>query len=217
MNAALAPRFEHGLQTAFGLREEIERVCAEARQEQYRAVIVPSSRVAEAYDAVEGTDVKVSCLIGFPLGWSDADAKRFEIEAAVDAGAHEIEYIPSLARLKEKEYRAVLREIRDAENACDERPLKVLVEVSLWTPPELEEIVKLVLDSGARYLSSGFVGSAETVSRLRELLGPKFGLKCDLPSLEMAELALSAGADLISLAQLLRAGARNPAAETAPR
>jgi deoxyribose-phosphate aldolase len=191
------------------MREEVERLCAEAKSERYRAVVVPSSRVAEAYEAVEGSEVKVSCLIGFPLGWSDPDAKRFEIEVAVDSGAHEIEYVPSLARLKERQYAAVLRELRDAADACDERPLKVLIEASLWAEAELEEVVKIVLDSGAKFVSTGLTGSLETIERVRKIAGESFGVKCDLPSLELAQAALESGADLVSLARLARPPAKS--------
>ena len=209
MSSVYSARIEHVLPTPFGLRAEVEHLCAEARTEGYRAVVVPSSRVAEAYEAIEGSSVKVSCLIGFPLGWSDPDAKRYEIEAAVDAGAHEIEYVPSLARLKEQQYPAVLRELRDAAEACDERPLKVLVEASLWSLEELEDIVKTVLDSGAKYLSTGFLSSLDQLVQTRDLAGDGFGLKCEIPSLELAEAAFESGADLISLARLARPAAKS--------
>jgi deoxyribose-phosphate aldolase len=183
------------------MREEVERCCAEARNYGYRAVVVPSSRVLEAYEAVEGSEVKVSCLVGFPFGWSDADAKRYEIETAADAGAHEIEYVPSLARLKEQQYRHVLRELRDATTACDERPMKVLVEAALWRPEELEQIISIVLDSGAKFVSMGLVQTLQLLETTRELAGPTFGVKCELPSLEFADAALQAGATVLSLAR----------------
>jgi deoxyribose-phosphate aldolase len=193
------------------MREEVERLCAEAREEQYRAVVVPSSRVALAYDLLEGSQVKVSCLIGFPLGWSDPDAKRYEIDAAVDSGAHEIEYVPSLALLKERQYSQVLREIRDASDACDERPLKVLVEASVWLDEELAEISRLALDSGAKFLSAGLVPSLQLVEKLRGQLGAEFGLKVEIGALEQAEAALQAGADIFSVARLARPGSKRPA------
>lgn len=210
MNSVIVSRFEHTLPTPFGMREEIDRLCVEARQEEYRAVVVPSSRVAQACTALEGADIKVSCLVGFPFGWSDADAKRYEIEAAIDAGAQEIEYFPSLARLKEKQHREVLREMRDAADACDERPLKIVIEAAFWTADELAEIIQTVLDSGAQFLSTGAIGSLELLSKVRELAGPDFGLKCELPSLELAEAALQSGADLLSVTRLGRLGARLP-------
>lgn len=191
------------------MRAEIERLCAEAREEKLRAVVVPSSRVSLAYDLVEGSDVKVSCLVGFPLGWSDPDAKRYEIEAAADSGAHEIEYVPSLALLKERQYKPVLREMRDAAAACDERPLKLLIEASLWSEDELAEIVRLVLDSGAKFISAGFIPRLESIEKLREELGPDFGLKVEVAAIEQAEGVLKAGADLFSVARLGRPSAKN--------
>lgn len=211
MSLALSERFEHTLQTPFGLREEVERLCADARSESCRAVVVPSSRVAEACDLLDGSSIKVSCLVGFPLGWSDADAKRYEVDAAVDAGAHEIEYVPSLARFKEKQFRAVLREMRDAVDACDERPLKVLIEASLWSAEELQEIAQLVVESGAKYISTGFLSRLELLTEIRDSIGGEFGIKCELPTLDLAEAAVSSGTNLISLARLARPTAKSQA------
>lgn len=193
------------------MRAEIEHLCAEAREDTFRAVVVPSSRVALAYEMLEGSGIKVSCLIGFPLGWSDPDAKRYEIDAAIDAGAHEIEYVPSLAQLKEKQHALVLREMRDAVDACDERPMKLLIEASLWTEAELNDIARLALDSGAKYLSTGLVSNLSLVESVRAAVGPNFGLKVEMGSIEMALAAVEAGVDIFSLARLARPGSKNPA------
>jgi len=39
---------------------------------------------------LDGSDVKVGCAVGFPLGAMSSDVKRFETEAAIDDGAQEL-------------------------------------------------------------------------------------------------------------------------------
>ena len=66
---------------------------------------------------------------------SAADVKRYEVEVAVDAGAHEIELVPSIASIAEGRYGEVLREIR-ADAGLQDVP--VLLLTRLEPPAELE-------------------------------------------------------------------------------
>jgi deoxyribose-phosphate aldolase len=138
--------------------------------------------VLEARHFLEGTDVQTSCVVGFPLGASDSDAKRFETEIAVDHGAHEIDVVLNIGRLKDAAHAYVLRELRDVVEAADERPVKVILETCLLTREEIVLACKLAVDSGARFVktSTGFGPSGATleeVGLMRETVGPDFGVK----------------------------------------
>ncbi len=186
-------------------RKDLEEHCRAAREEGYRAILVPTSLANHAYEILDGSEVKVATAIGFPFGSSDADAKRFEVETAVDCGAHEIELVPNIARLIEGDFKYVLREIRDIVEAADERPVKVVIESHLWPEAQLASVVQLVLDSGAQFLATtialqGRHASPEAVRHLRELAGDEFGIKVSgLNNLAGAEELISAGADRIGL------------------
>lgn len=200
MNEGFANHIEISLLAPLLGVEELKIACRDAQRQGCAAVSVSSSRVAEAYEYLGSSDVKVSCLIGFPFGSMDADAKRYETEVAVDNSAHEIELVWNLSRFRERDYRFVLREIRDVVEAADERPVKVLVETGLWKPAELEEACRLLLDSGATCLSTstgvnGMVAGIREIALLRHLLGDKFGLKA------------SGLADFDGAAELIHAGA----------
>lgn len=206
MNADLSGRIESMLARPYPTRKALEDHCREAQMAAYRAVVVPSSGTALAYEILEGSEVKVITAIGFPFGSSDSDAKRFETEVAVDAGTHEIELVPNIAQLIDADYKSVLREIRDIVAASDERPVKVVIESHLWLEAQLTNIVDMVLDSGAQFLSTtmalqGQHASPEAVQHLRELVGLEFGIKvAGLKLADGAEELISAGADRIGLA-----------------
>jgi deoxyribose-phosphate aldolase len=126
--------------------------------------------------------VKVSAVVGFPLGAADPDVKRFETEAAVDAGAQEIEVVLNIGWLKEGENQLILRELRDVVEAADERPVKVILETALLSQEEKLRACALAVEAEARFISTGTgFGPAgatlEDVKLLREAVGPKFGLK----------------------------------------
>jgi len=162
--------------------KDIEKLCAEAREHHFHAVCVNSSWVTQARHFLSGSDVKVATVVGFPLGATDSDAKRFETEAAIDNGAQEIDMVMHIGRLKGGEDQYVLRELRDVAEAAEERPLKVILETCLLTRAEKIRACQLALDSGAQFVktSTGFSSGGATiedVKLLREIVGEKFGVK----------------------------------------
>lgn len=178
----LADYIDHTCLRPDATAKDIERLCAEAREHHFCAVCVNGSRVELARHCLEDTAVKVATVVGFPLGAMDADAKRFETEAAVDAGAQEIDVVLNLGRLKDGEDRFVLRELRDVVETADGLPVKVIIEACLLTRDEKLRACSLILESGARFVktSTGFAAGGATiedVKLLRETVGPKFGVK----------------------------------------
>src|SRR5208283_2698293 len=124
----LAAFIDHTVLKADATAKDIEKLCAEAREHKFHSVCVNGSWVGQAGHFLEGTEVKVASVVGFPLGAMAADVKRFETEAAVDDGAHEIDVVLNVGRLKAGDDKHVLRELRDVVEAADERPVKVILE-----------------------------------------------------------------------------------------
>src|SRR5437870_9112383 len=178
----LARYIDHTLLRADAAAKDIERLCAEAREHHFYAVCVNGSWVVQARHLLDGSAVKVATVVGFPLGATDSDTKRFETEAAIDNGAHEIDVVLNIGRLKDNDHGYVLRELRDVAEAADERPVKVILETCLLTREEKIRACRLAVDSGARFVktSTGFNSGGATiedVKLLREIVGEKFGVK----------------------------------------
>ena len=178
----LARYIDHTLLRADAAAKDIERLCAEAREHHFYAVCVNGSWVVQARHLLDGSAVKVATVVGFPLGATDSDTKRFETEAAIDNGAQEIDVVINLGRLKDGNYDYVLRELRDVAEAADERPVKVILETGLLTHEEKIHACRLALDSGAQFVktSTGFSSGGATiedVELLRGIVGEKFGVK----------------------------------------
>ncbi|MCU0785876.1 MAG: deoxyribose-phosphate aldolase [Verrucomicrobia bacterium] len=180
--AQLAAYIDHTLLKADATAKDIEKLCAEAREHRFYSVCVNGSRVRQARHLLDDTGVKVACVVGFPLGAMSGDAKRFETEAAIDDGAHEIDVVINVGLLKDGEDNLILRELRDVAEAADERPVKVILEACLLTNDEKIRACQLVVESGARFVktSTGFSHGGATVADVklfRETVGPKFGVK----------------------------------------
>src|SRR5690606_18481973 len=87
--AELAAYIDHTLLKPDAVARDIEKLCAEAREHNFRSVCVNGGWVDHARTLLEDTEVKVACVVGFPLGAMSGDVKRFETEAAIDDGAQE--------------------------------------------------------------------------------------------------------------------------------
>jgi len=178
----LAAFIDHTLLKADASPAQIEKLCAEAREHKFFSVCVNGSWVAEARNFLDGSDVKVASVVGFPLGAMNADVKRYETEAAIDDGAHEIDVVLNIARLKAGDDKYILRELIDVVEAADERTVKVILETCLLTDEEKVRACKLVVESGAHFVktSTGFSTGGATIADvklMRETVGPKFGVK----------------------------------------
>ena len=197
----LAAFIDHTLLKADATAKGIEKFCGEAREHHFYSVCVNGSRVGLACHCVEGTDVKVASVVGFPLGAMPADAKRFETEAAIDDGAQEIDVVLNIGRLKDGDDKYVLRELCDVVEAADECTVKVILETCLLTPEEKIRACKLVVESGAHFVktSTGFStggATADDVRLMRGTVGPKFGVKASggIRDIQTALAMIEAGA-----------------------
>jgi deoxyribose-phosphate aldolase len=178
----LAAFIDHTLLKADATAKDIEKLCAEAREYKFYSVCVNGSWVAQARHFLEGTDVKVASVVGFPLGAMSGDVKRFETETAIDDGAQEIDVVINIGRLKDGDDKFVFRELCDVVEAADEWPVKVILETCLLTREEKIRACQLVVESGARFVktSTGFSTGGATlddVKLLRATVGPRFGVK----------------------------------------
>ncbi|MGY8651568.1 MAG: deoxyribose-phosphate aldolase [Verrucomicrobiia bacterium] len=178
----LAKYIDHTLLKPDATRAQIETLCAEAAEHNFATVCVNGSRVELAYSLLEESDVQVATVVGFPLGAMEADVKRYETEAAIDAGAGEIDMVMNVGRFKDGDLDFVVREIRDVVEAADDRVVKVILETCLLTDDEIVQACKLVVQAQAHFVktSTGF-GSAgatlEHVKLMRETVGQFAGVK----------------------------------------
>ncbi len=180
--AQLASSIDHTLLKADATTKDIEKLCAEARENNFYSVCVNGSWISTAHHLLEGSDVKIASVVGFPLGAMTSDTKRFETEAAIDDGAQEIDVVLNIGKLKDGDDKYVLRELCDIVEVTDERTVKVILETCLLTDEEKIRACKIVVESGAHFVktSTGFSTAGATIADvklMRATVGPKFGVK----------------------------------------
>ena len=182
--------------------EQIKKLCAEARQYDFASVCVNSCHVPLAKTELEGTDVKVCCVVGFPLGACFTEAKAYEASLSVERGAEEVDMVINIGAAKEGNWGLVEQDIKAVADACHPKAiLKVIIETCLLTDEEKRQACLCAKRAGADFVktSTGFSISGATpedVALMRETVGPDMGVKAagGVRCTEDADKMISSGA-----------------------
>lgn len=179
----IAKYIDHTLLKADATKSQIETLCNEAKEYGFFSVCVNPTWVSFAANILEGSDVKVCTVIGFPLGATTSETKAFETVNAIHNGAKEVDMVINIGALKSGDLAAVKNDIEAVVNAAKGQALvKVIIETSLLTDDEKKTACRLAVEAGADYVktSTGFsTGGATTgdIQLMRETVGPEIGVK----------------------------------------
>ena len=159
-----AKLIDHTLLKPVATKADIERLCGEARQYGFCSVCINPYWVSFAKKQLQGTDVKVCTVIGFPLGATTTASKVAETKEAVLNGADEIDMVINIGALKSGDYATVEKDIQAVRRACEKQILKVIIETSQLTDEEKVTACKLAAQAGADFVktSTGFTGGGAT-------------------------------------------------------
>ena len=195
---------DHTYLKAFGGREVIEKLCMEARENHFKSVCVNPCNVSLAKELLEGSDVLVCTVIGFPLGQNTTEVKAYETVDAINNGAKECDMVINIAKLKDGEYDYVENEIRILKKVCGNITLKVIIETCYLTKTEIEIACELAVKAGADFVktSTGFgTGGAlvEDVKLMADTVGNNAYVKASggVKTYEDAMKMIDAGASRI--------------------
>ena len=171
---------DHTKLAATSTAEEIRTLCNEAIKYKTASVCIPPcyiEAVRKEYPALN-----ICTVIGFPLGYATTSSKVFETRDAVEKGADEIDMVINVCMVKNKDFDAVLSEIKAVKEACGGKLLKVIVETCYLTEDEKIKLCELVTEAGAEYIktSTGFgtAGAApEDIILFKDNIGKNVKIK----------------------------------------
>ena len=173
---------DHTILKATASSTDVQKLCEEAIEYEFYSVCVNGCYVADAKHLLQGTDVKVAAVVGFPLGAMTTAAKVFEAKEAVENGASEIDMVINIAKLKDGEFKFVENEIRQIKEAIGDNVLKVIIETCYLTDEEKVKACELSLAAKADFVktSTGFgTGGAtyEDVKLMKSVVGDNAKVK----------------------------------------
>lgn len=195
---------DHTILKADAKREDVLRYCKEAREYDFMSVCVNSCHVKTVKKELEGSDVKVCCVVGFPLGAMATEAKAFETRYCVENGADEIDMVINIGALKDKDYDLVRRDIEEVVKAANGKIVKVIIETCLLDDEEKKKACELAKIAKADFVktSTGFsTGGAtvEDIKLMKSIVGDELKVKASggVRTKEDAINMIDAGADRI--------------------
>ena len=162
--------------------EQIIKLCEEAKQFDFMSVCVNPAYVPLAAQCLDGSDVKVCTVIGFPLGMNLTRTKVEEAALAIKEGADEIDMVINVGMLKAGHDQYVEEEIRELKAVAGQKVLKVIIETCLLTDEEKVRACIASKNAGADFVktSTGFSTGGATVhdvALMRKTVGPDMGVK----------------------------------------
>ncbi|MEA4847562.1 MAG: deoxyribose-phosphate aldolase, partial [Clostridiaceae bacterium] len=179
----LARYIDHTLLKPDAKEGDIIKLCREALEYKFASVCVNASHVKLADSFLNGTEIRVCTVVGFPLGATTKEVKAFEAVQAIENGAAEIDMVINIGALKSGRSEAVEEDIRAVADACKKKALlKVIIETCLLTDEEKVTACKLSMEAGADYVktSTGFSSDGAKVGDIvlmRRTIGPNMGVK----------------------------------------
>lgn len=157
---------DHTMLKASATRADIEKLCQEAKQHEFASVCINTCFVPLAAKLLEGSEVKVCCVVGFPLGAMSTPAKAFEAQWAVEHGAQEVDMVLNVGAMISGEEEIVLRDIEAVVQAAHPKAIvKVILENCLLNDEQKIRACKLCVQAGAEFVktSTGFSSGGATV------------------------------------------------------
>ena len=173
---------DHTILKATASSTDVQKLCEEAIEHEFYSVCVNGCYVADAKHLLQGTDVKVAAVVGFPLGAMTTASKVFEAKEAIENGASEIDMVINVAKLKDGEFDYVENEILLIKEAIGDNVLKVIIETCYLTDEEKVKACELSLVAKADFVktSTGFgTGGAtyEDVKLMKSVVGDNAKVK----------------------------------------
>ena len=173
---------DHTLLKADATEKDIKKLCQEAREHDFMSVCVNPAFVPLAKKELQGSDVKVCTVIGFPLGMNRPKMKVMEAKLAIKEGADEVDMVINIGALKARKNKYVQKEIALIKKAVGDHILKVIIETCLLTDKEKVRACELSKAAGADFVktSTGFSTGGATVADIklmRKTVGPEMGVK----------------------------------------
>jgi deoxyribose-phosphate aldolase len=200
----IASLIDHTLLKPTATKQDIVKLCEEAKKYGFFAVCVNPMYVSFCKSLLRDTSVKVCTVVGFPLGATTTAVKVFEAKEAIDNGADEIDMVINVSALRSKDYNYVLEDISAVREVTKGKILKVIIETAYLNEEEKIKACELAKEAKADFVktSTGFAptgATVEDVSLMRKIVGLDMGVKASggIRTIEDVLKMIKAGANRI--------------------
>jgi deoxyribose-phosphate aldolase len=146
--------------------KELEQHVAEAIKYGFQTVCVNPSQVQKCSVLVAGSGIKITSVVGFPLGANTVPVKQLEAEKAVSSGASELDYVINLSWAANCEWNKIEAEASHIVNSVPSHVIvKAIIETGLHSDSQIINLTEAVTNGGVDFVKtcSGFNGGEATL------------------------------------------------------
>ncbi len=201
---ALARKIDLTILSPLAAGADVEALAKKALAYSFATLCVPPCHVPLAARCLEKSPIKVSTVVGFPLGYEAAEIKVLAARKAVDEGAQEVDMVMNHSAFHGGEFALVEDEIAAVVTAIPEAIVKVIIETSYLNEAQKTRAVEIIIKAGARFIktSTGFApdgAAVEDIRLLSQLAAGRAGIKASggIKTLPQTLAMLRAGAGRI--------------------
>ena len=155
-----ARTIDHTLLKPDSTRRDCRRICEEALAHGFAAACILPAWVADAAEILDGSNVAVCTVIGFPHGIAPTGAKVAEAHTVIADGASEVDMVINISALKSGSDLLVFQDIDEVVDAAAPGGaiVKVILECALLTDEEKVRACRMCVEAGAAFVktSTGF-------------------------------------------------------------
>jgi deoxyribose-phosphate aldolase len=190
--------------------DDVRRLCATARTYHFASMTVYPYWVPLCKRELNGSDVKVSTVIGQPYGALTPSMKAAGVRQAVHDGACSVEIVVNIGELVAGNYELIRKEVHEVVNAGKMRALTedggevtvlINVETAMTTRDQQRHVCEFLAEFRGDLITTntGFGSRGVTVEdilAIREMADFDLGIKAagGIRTVEQARTLLSAGA-----------------------
>jgi len=184
IDPAIAAMIDHTILKPDATRDDVIKICREARQYGFASVCVNPYWVPLVKRELAGSSVLVCTVVGFPLGATSTEAKVCETENAIRQGAQEIDMVINVGALRSGDTETVRKDVTAVADATHRGRaiLKVILETALLNDEQKTLACQICKTAGADFVktSTGFStagATAHDIALMRAAVGPTMGVK----------------------------------------
>lgn len=162
----VAKTIDHAVLKPSATVNDVISACRLGKNYGVASVCVRPTDAPIARQELEGSDVKVAVVVGFPHGANRSEVKALEAELAIEDGASELDMVMNIGMFLSGEHDLVQRDIAAVVAAAKKHGVlvKVILETCYLSPEQIAQACLLAKAAGADYVktSTGFAEGAAT-------------------------------------------------------
>ena len=168
----IASYIDHTLLSPTATQQQIDQLCREAVEHQFKSVCVSPAYAQRAVQNLNGKGPCVTSVVGFSTGATTTEVKLYETNQILEFGVQEIDMVLPHYFFQNGEFENVVNEISLLRKHVKKQPkriLKVIIETHFYGPDQIAKATELCLKAGADFVKTctGFHGGGATIEDVK--------------------------------------------------